>query len=103
MTWFEKVVTAHTSVTDQVSHGERMDSDRYLVWQEDGRNDLMADDRHVETAVTGTTDLFTKRELDPWVQQMEESFEEHGIWWELNSIQYEPNTGFTHYEWIWSV
>lgn len=25
------------------------------------------------------------------------------IAWELNSVQYEEKTGFTHYEWVWEV
>ena len=63
MSWYETIIAAHTAVTDQVSHLERMRSERYFVWQEDGRNDLEADGEHVETAVTGSTDLYTRQEL----------------------------------------
>ena len=47
MTWTDRIVAAHTAVTDQVSHLARMKSDRYFVWQEDGANDLETDGRHV--------------------------------------------------------
>ena len=102
-TWAKKLVEAHLSVTDKVSHSERLSSDRYFVWQEDGYNALDAGNGQSERAVTGTTDLFTKKEFDPWAQELEASFDEAGICWELNSVQYEPTTGFYHYEWLWEV
>ena len=104
MSWFEKIIAAHTAVTNDVSHGHRMKSERYFVWQEDGSDDLIADNRHVEKGITGTTDLFTKREFDPWKELFEAELDKApGIVWELNSIQYENDTRFWHYEWVWSV
>ena len=103
MTWHETIIAAHTAVTDAVSHNERMKSDRYFVWGEMGQDDLEASNIHVEKAVTGYTDLYTKIEFDPWKDQIEESFDKYGIFWSLNSVQYEEETGFTHYEWYWSV
>lgn len=104
MNWFDRIVAAHTAVTDSVSHRYRLKSDRYFVWQEDGVNDLEADGRHIERAVTGTTDLYTKRENDPWKEAFEASMDNAPtIAWHLNSIQFEEDTGFTHYEWVWEV
>lgn len=103
MTWNEKIIAAHTAVTDQVSHLVRLSSERYFVWQEDGRNDLMADNIHAETAVTGTTDLFTKQEFDPWAEAFEAALEAMGIAWSFSSFQRESDTGFLHYEWNWEV
>ena len=103
MTWYEKIIAAHTAVTDSVSHNERMKSDRYFVWGETGADDLEASNIHAEKAVTGYTDLYTTMEFDPWKEQLEESFDTHGIFWNLNSVQYEEETGRTHYEWYWSV
>ncbi len=51
----------------------------------------------------GATDLFTKQEFDPWKEAFEKSLDENGITWYLNSIQYEEETGFFHYEWYWEV
>lgn len=103
MTWYEKIVEAHTRVTEAVSHNVRLKSDRYFVWQEDGGNDLNASNGHAEKSMTGTTDLFTKREFDPWKNRFEASMTKSGIAWYLNSVQYEEDTGFTHYEWVWNV
>ena len=103
MSWQERIIAAHLAVTDAVSHGSRMKSERYFVWQEDGSNDLEANDGHAERVVTGTTDLFTRQEFDPWADELGESLSIHGIAWTLSSIQYEEDTGFWHYEWIWEV
>lgn len=104
MKWYETIIAAHTAVTDQVSHGGRLKSDRYFVWQEDGSNDLETDGAHSERAVTGSTDLFTKMEFDPWAAEFEAAMDAcDRISWELNGVQFEEETGFWHYEWIWSV
>lgn len=103
MTWMEKIMNAHRMVTDAVSHYEKLKSSRYFVWQEDGETSLQANNRHRERAVTGTTDLFTKREFDPWKEKLEKAFAFYGIAYALNSVQYEEETGFTHYEWTWEV
>lgn len=99
----ERLIAAHTAVTDAVSHGTKLKSSRYFVWQEEGSNDLIADGRHAEKAMTGTTDLFTRMEFDPWMEQFEESLDDSGICWYLNSVQYEAETGYWHYEWVWEV
>lgn len=104
MSWEEKIIAVHTAVTDQVSHAKRLNSDRYFVWQEEGGDDLMLNGRHAERGQTGTTDLFTKIEFDPWKAQFERALDAaEGITWRLNSTQYEPDTGFFHYEWVWGV
>ena len=51
----------------------------------------------------GTTDLFSKRELDPWADQLGEAMSSRGIAWYLNAVQYEEDTGFWHWEWVWEV
>ena len=58
----------------------------------------------VERALTGTIDYFTKTENDPVVQQIEDALDsDDGISWYLNSVQYEQDTGYIHYEWVWEV
>lgn len=103
MTWYEKIVHAHLAITSAVSHSERMKSDRYFVWQEDGNNDLTADGVHVEHAVTGSTDLYTKQEFDPWADELGESFDNCGISWRRFAVVYEEETGFYHHSWDWGV
>lgn len=104
MSWYEKIIAVHTEVSDSVSHGLKLKSDRYFVWQEDGSDDLIADNRHAERMISGTTDLFTRQEFDPWKDRFEAALNAApGIVWELNSIQYEEKTGFWHCEWVWGV
>ena len=103
MSWEEKIIAAHTAVTDQVSHAKRLNSDRYFVWQEEGSDDLMLNGRHAERGQNGTTDLYTKREFDPWKRQFEDAMTAAGIVWRHESMQYEEDTGFFHYEWVWGV
>ena len=101
--WYEKIIEIHLKVTDQVSHAEHMKSDRYFVWQEDGINKLMASNISAERAITGSTDLYTKMEFDPFKNEFEAVLDESGISWRFNSFQYEEETGFYHYEWYWEV
>lgn len=103
MSWQEKIIAAHTAVSDSVSHSKRLKSERYFVWQEERENALKADDRHAERAMRGATNLYTKKEFDPWKEEFEAALDESGIAWYLNSIQYEEDTGFYHYEWVWEV
>lgn len=103
MRWFDRIIAAHTAVTDAVSHGLRMQSERYFVWMEDGGHDLAADGAHAERAVTGVTDLFTKQEFDSWADRLGEALSSHGVSWSLRDVQYEEETGFTHYTWDWEV
>lgn len=103
MAWHDTIKAAHLAVTSAVSHARRLQSERYFVWQEDGGNDLSANDAHEERAVQGTTDLFTTREHDPWAEELGEALSSHGIAWYLSGVQYEEDTGFFHYEWVWEV
>lgn len=103
MTLFQKIMDSHLAVTDAVSHGERLSSDRYIVWEEDGRSDLLAEGAHGEIVITGTSDLFTKNEFDPWAEELEESMTMYDIAWSLDSVSYEESTGFWHYSWDWEV
>ena len=104
MRWYERIIAAHVAVTDNVRHGEHLHSDRYFVWQEDGADDFEADGIHAEKAMTGTTDLFTKQEFDPWREDFEAALDaDDSIRWSLNSVQFEEKTGYWHYEWEWTV
>lgn len=103
MNWNERIIAAHTAVTHAVSHYKKLKSNRYFVWKEDGAEDLIAEGEHSERVMSGTTDLFTKTEDDAWIRELETSFDTYGIAWYLNSVQYEEDTGFIHYEWRWEV
>ena len=101
--WAMTLIGALTDVTEAVSHKKRLKSTRYFVWQEDGANDLSADGGHAECAVTGSLDLYTTLEFDPWVSEMGTALTDAGIAWALVSVEVEEDTGFTHYSWDWEV
>ena len=103
--WAEKIIAAHLAVApaSAVSHSEKLTSERYFIWEEDGANDLGADNGHAERAVTGATDLYSKIEFDPWAEAIGESFEAHGVAWKLVSSGYEEDTEFYHWSYDWEV
>ena len=101
--WYEQIIDAHLAVTEAVSHAKRLKSQRYFVWQEDGANDLLAGGCHVERGVTGRTDLYTKKEFDPWAEELGKAFSAAGIAWSLVDVDFEPDTGFYHHSWDWEV
>ena len=75
----------------------------YLVWAEDGDNDLSADNVHAERCYTGTVDLYSKADPEPLSEAVPAALEGIGAAWYLNSVQYEEDTGLTHWEWVWEV
>ena len=111
--WAQIVIAAHLSAASEasnredapvvVSHAARMQSRRYFVWQEEGGNDLAADNGHDELAVTGYTDLFTEVEFDPAVQALGSAFDDAEILWEYTGASYEPDTRLFHHTWEWEV
>ena len=93
------------SVTDAVYHLDATGATgSYIVWAEDGQGETVwADDRMREQAITGTIDYFTKTEYDPAFTAIQEALQTLGISYRLNSVQYEVDTKYLHYEWIWEM
>ena len=77
------------------------DSD-YGVWAEDGSNDLEADDRHSEHVTQGTLDYFTRDDSGTPKTTIEAALDGKCAYY-LNSIQFESDSGFIHYEWVWEM
>ena len=78
--------------------------DKYIVWAEDGQTDAVrADGRLQEQAIGGTIDYFTKTENDPNVEKIQDALNDAEISFRLNSVQYETDTGYVHYEWVFEV
>ena len=103
--WAQLIIDVHKKVAgDAVSHAGRLQSDRYFVWQEDGIDqDGYADNEHDAEAISGSTDLYTKREFEPWARAITAQFTYAGIMWKRTGKTYEPDTGFWHYSWDWVV
>ena len=71
----------------------------YGVYTPDGANDLEADGQHVEQAITGTVDYFTRSDGSAVKATVEAALEAvEGLAWGLNSVQYEDDTGYLHFE-----
>lgn len=104
MKYYEKLIACLTAVGGRsVSHVEHLKKERYIVWEEDGGNDLIADGKHCEKSTTGVVDLFTKIEFDPWKELIEEGFDASEIAWSYNDMDYEEDTGFFHHQWRWNI
>jgi len=84
---------------------ERENLDQYIVWAEDGEGgSIHADDSKTEQSIQGTIDYFTRDEFDPIFNLIQEKLNSaDDIAWRLNSIQYEEDTGYIHYEWVWEM
>lgn len=76
----------------------------YIVWAEDGQADsVWADGKMTEQAISGTVDYFTKTEYDGIFEEIQSALDSIGLSYRLNSIQYEPDTKYIHYEWNFEV
>ena len=53
--------------------------------------------------IGGTIDYFTKQEEDPNVDKIQKELDNDGISYRLESVQYEEDTEYIHYEWVWEV
>lgn len=101
----EAVKDALLTVTDNVGHYTAWDdSDRYIVWAEEMEvASLEADNFKAGQTVEGSIDYFTRTEDDPNIVAIPNALNAARIGWELNSVQYEDETRFIHYEWLFRV
>ena len=101
----ETLWAALAALTDRAYHyvAKPNSEPPYIVWAEDGDNDLMAGNVHAERCLTGTVDLYTRMDGDPLFTAIPAALEGIGAAYYLNSVQYEEETGLIHYEWVWEV
>ncbi len=97
----DKIKEALLQVDVEVFHYYALHpSDRYVVWAEDGEGtELVADNRKIGQVLSGTIDFFTKTEQDPAREEIQRALGDAEISYSLNSVQYEEETGYIHYEW----
>lgn len=74
----------------------------YGVYAEDSGEDLEADDIHAERGTSGTIDFFTRKD-DGSIRTAIENALQGVCGYRLNSIQYENDTGYIHYEWVFWI
>ena len=79
-------------------------SDQYIIWAETGEGtSFHADNRKQEQVIVGTIDYFTKTDLDPNLDAIQEALKSAEISFFLESVQYEEETKYIHYEWKFEV
>ena len=100
-----KVMDALLTVTDNVGHYRAIDkTDKYIVWAEDSEVDsLEVDNYKAGQTIEGTIDYFTTDEDDENLEKIPCALNAARIGWSLNSVQYEDETKFKHYEWLFRV
>lgn len=75
----------------------------YGVYAEDGASSVRANGQTVNQSVIGTIDYFTRDASDMPKNTIQDALNTLDIAWYLNSIQYENDTGYIHYEWVFEV
>lgn len=73
----------------------------YGVYAEDGANDMMAGNAHAERATECSVDYFTRDDTGTPKDVIETALAPFA--WYLNSVQFEEDTGYIHYEWVVQV
>ena len=101
----EQVKEALLTVTDNVGHYEALSqTDKYIIWAEDGEGSSIEGDNYKqEQSIQGTIDYYTKDEDDPNVEGIQTALKAARISFYLNSVQYEDETQYIHYEWVFEV
>lgn len=101
----KKIPEILKTVTDNVSHYEAMGiTDKYIVWAEDSEgSSVEGDNRKINQSIQGTIDYFTKQDFDENVDRIQAALTAACISFYLNSVQYEDETEYIHYEWVFEV
>lgn len=72
----------------------------YGVYAEDDQRSLWGNGHMAEHTTIGTIDYFTRDDTGTPKSTIESVLNGIDISWYLNSIQYENDTGYIHYEWV---
>lgn len=75
----------------------------YGVYSEEGASQLRANNQTVNQSLRGTVDYFTRDDSGMPRSIIENALNGLQMAWYLNSIQYEEDTGYIHYEWVFEV
>lgn len=76
----------------------------YIVWAEHGETEsLDLDNKKEEQVISGAIDLFTKKEYDPIIDEIQDTLNKNDIAYRLSDVQYEEETKFIHYTWEWEL
>lgn len=77
-------------------------ADKYGVVSLAEQDALCADENPVaEKRTTGYVDVFVPAKSDDPTEAVETAMSSIGVWYKMESIQYEYDTGLMHFEWRW--
>lgn len=92
------------TVTERVGHGEQFkDEKNYIVWHEVRAIGLNGDNCQAEKGYRIAVDYYTKDEYDVNADKITELFNNDEIFADDAVIDFEPDTGYTHYAWTCEV
>lgn len=75
----------------------------YGVYAEDDELALYGNNKRAETVIEGTIDYFTRDDSGTPKRIIEAALDKYNVPFRMESIQYENDTGFIHYEWVFQV
>ena len=93
---------AHFAWTSTPGTGAEVNRD-HGVYAEDDEIALYAENKRAETVIEGTIDYFTRDDSGEPKRIIETALDNHNVPFRVESIQYEDDTGFIHYEWVFQV
>ena len=91
------------TVSDKVYHNKAIKESSYIVWHEVGQIGTSADNSKAESGWRIAVDYFTKDEYDETPDKISDLFDCDDIASDSPVIDYEPDTGYTHYAWTCEV
>ena len=91
------------TVSDKVYHNRASKEKSYIVWHEVGKTGNTADNAQSESGYRIAVDYFTKNEYDSLPDKITALFDNDEIAADDVVIDYEPDTGYTHYAWTCEV
>lgn len=102
----EAIADALTSIEGlKVFHYWRYEKDApYCIWEEDGGIGFDTDNHKGENGYTGSVNLFTHTEFDPYVDSIEAALNEvENLYWRYDGADYEDETNLIHHRWVWRL
>lgn len=75
----------------------------YGVYGEDDEIALYADNKRAEAVLQGTIDYYTRDDSGTPKSTIETALDSYNIPYRVESIQFENDTGYIHYEWVFEV